>query len=274
MTEPPALRTGGAEVNGAVIAYDEAGQGPPLVLLHAGIADRRMWDDHMAALAARHRVVRPDLRGFGDTMAPAGAFAHHADVAGLMAALSLPRAVVVGASMGGAVAVDLAIARPDLVAALVLVGSALDGHVFQDPDTRAGWQAADDALARGALEEAADIEIDMWVAGPGRGPGDVDPGVRERLRAMLLPAYTDDVEREEEALDPPAAARLDEIRCPALVLIGEHDRPDIVRAADVLGRGIAGARTIPLAGVAHLPPMERPEEFTSILLDFTASLQL
>jgi pimeloyl-ACP methyl ester carboxylesterase len=114
-------------VNGVDVAYDESGQGPPLLLLHAGIADRTMWDDVTPMLSERFRVVAPDLRGFGETPLPDGPFVYAADAAALLEGLGIERAHVVGVSLGGHVALDLALARPELVDHLVLVGAGIDG---------------------------------------------------------------------------------------------------------------------------------------------------
>ena len=113
------------QVNGVELAYDDEGSGAPLVLLHAGIADLRMWDDVTPSLAERFRVIRPDLRGFGETPLPDGPFVYAADVVSLLDALDVGRAHMIGVSMGGHVALDVAIAHPERVERLVLVGSAL-----------------------------------------------------------------------------------------------------------------------------------------------------
>ncbi|MGW4297002.1 alpha/beta fold hydrolase, partial [Micromonospora chersina] len=119
------------EVNGTQLAYDEAGSGTPVVLLHAGIADRRMWRHQVPALAARHRVIAVDLRGYGDSELPPTPFAHHDDVIGLLDALGLAQAALVGCSFGGKVAVDTALAYPDRVAALALFGAPVLQHFLQ-----------------------------------------------------------------------------------------------------------------------------------------------
>src|SRR4029079_1749415 len=118
-------------VNGVDMAYSIAGDGAPLVLLHAGIADRTMWEDVMPMLADRFRVIACDLRGFGETPLPDGPFVHAADVAAMLDELGIGRVHVIGVSMGGHVALDLVLARPDLVDRLVLVGAGVDGR---DPD--------------------------------------------------------------------------------------------------------------------------------------------
>ena len=114
-------------INGVDIAYDESGSGPPLLLIHAGIVDRRMWDDVLPAFAQGHRVVRFDLRGYGDTPLPSGEFAYGADVVALLAALDVERSSIIGVSMGGHVALDVAIAHPELVDRLVVLASGIDG---------------------------------------------------------------------------------------------------------------------------------------------------
>jgi len=119
-------------VSNATISYDDVGTGPPVLLIHAGIADRRMWRAQVAALRDRHRVIAMDLRGYGESDLPATAFAHHDDVIGLLDALGVARAALVGCSFGGAVAIDVAIAHPDRVTALALFGSALGGHDWSD----------------------------------------------------------------------------------------------------------------------------------------------
>ncbi|HZB59497.1 MAG TPA: alpha/beta fold hydrolase, partial [Actinomycetota bacterium] len=145
-----------------------AGWGPALLLVHAGIADRRMWDEQMG---------------------PARPVALWATLRDLLDHLGVERAVVVGSSLGGRAAVDLALAAPDRVRALVLIGSSLAGHPFQEPALFELWDQSEAAIERGDHQEAARVEIDAWVVGMGRDPSAVDPEVRRRVRDMLLVAY-------------------------------------------------------------------------------------
>lgn len=258
-----------------MLVFDEWGRGRPLLFVHAGIADRRMWDAQITAFAGDHLVVRYDLRGFGDTPLGGESYAHHSDLAALIDDRGLARTVVVGSSMGGAAALDLALARPDAVRALVLVGAALGGHAFTDEATRAGWAATADAFAQGDREGAAAIEMAQWLPGDGRTLNDIDPAVRARVEAMLLRSYElqeggDDVGEIE--LDPPAAERLAAIRVPTLAVIGERDTSDIQAIARRLGRGIAGARCMTVAGTGHLPSMERRDLFNDLLRAFLDDL--
>jgi 3-oxoadipate enol-lactonase len=251
-----------------ILAHEVTGSGPALLLVHAGIADRRMWDGQVGPFAAAGwTVIRADLPGFGETPLPAGPVALWATLRDLLDHLGVERAVVAGASLGGRAAVDLALAVPERVRALVLVGSGLAGHRFAEPALFELWDRSEAALERGDHEEAARVEIGTWVAGMGRGPEAVDPEVGRRVREMLLAAYAHG-EADLEEPDPPAATRLGELAVPTLVVVGEHDRPDIHAMADALAGGIAGAGRVVLAGTGHLPNLERPAAFNRVVLEF------
>jgi pimeloyl-ACP methyl ester carboxylesterase len=266
----PVPTNGHVEVNCATLFYQVAGSGRPVVLLHAGIADARMWDDQMAAFTPELTVVRYDLRGFGRSSLPPAPFAHHDDLAGLLRTLALPRVVLVAASMGGEVATAFALEHPDTVEALILVDT-LAGNASPSADLHAGWAMVDAALEAGDLASAVELELQQWVDGPARAAGVVDPTVRERVRQMdaaLLDRLAEHEQASERGLEPPAATRLAEIQAPTLVIVGELDQPDAHCSADALIAGIAGARKVVIPGAAHLPSMEQPAEFNRIVLDF------
>lgn len=271
MTDPAHAVTDHADVRGARLAFQASGAGHPVVLIHAGIADARMWDDQIAAFGARLRVVRYDARGFGRSDAPAGAFAHHEDLIGLMDALGIDRAHLVGVSMGSSTALDAAIAYPDRVSALVLVSARAGGE--PSAALREGWAKVDELLEAGDTAAANELELRMWVDGPRRTPDQVDPTVRERVREMNGALLTMDGEgMDEQKLDPPAAGRLGEIRVPTLVVVGDEDVPDVVQSAGPLVQEIPGAKRATIAGAAHLPNMEKPQEFNRLVLGFLAAI--
>jgi pimeloyl-ACP methyl ester carboxylesterase len=243
-------------------------------LIHEGIADCRMWDDQFAAFARRFRVVRYDVRGFGRSDMPPEPFSHQADLAGLLGHLELERAYVVGASMGGLIAIDFTIEHPEMVAALVPVASALSGSKPSD-GLLAQWAAVEEAAEKdGDVPRAVELELRMWVDGPRRTPDQVDPAVRARVHEMNTAVFMHALRPEGTPvpLDPPAIDRLGEIRVPALIIVGDGDQPDIVATADLLAQGIVGARKVVMPGLAHVPSMERPGEFNSIVLEFLGSL--
>ena len=265
---------GFVEVNGATLFYQIGGSGRTVVLLHAGIADSRMWDDQMAAFAPEFTVVRYDLRGFGRSSLPPAPFAHHDDLLGLLRALDVPRAILIGASMGGDVATAFALEHPATVDALILVNS-LVGSASPSADLRAGWTAIDTAIEDGDVARAVELELRMWVDGPLRSSGEVDPEVRERVRLMDAALFARASEQElasERDIEPPHWSRLTEVRVPTLVVLGEMDQPDAHASADALSAGIAGSRKAVIPGAAHLPSMERPTEFNQIVIDFIRGL--
>jgi 3-oxoadipate enol-lactonase len=256
-----------------------AGDGPPVVLIHAGICDSRMWEPQWAAFASEHRTVRLDLRGFGRSELTPGPFANARDVATLLGELGVERAALVGASYGGQVAMELAVARPDLVEALVLAGASLPGHDWSAP-VRAVFAEEEAAVERGDLDAAVEAMLRLWVDGHGRPPEAVDPEVRERVRVMQrralelqLPVYQDPEKDEEEELEPGWADRLGAIWAPALVLVGDHDVADAHQLADRLARELPRATSGTVAGAAHLPSMERPADFNQRALAFLAEHQ-
>ena len=253
------------------IAYDRAGGGAdlPVVLLHAGVADRRMWDVLLPALAVGRDIVTMDLRGFGESARrPSGALCPVDDVVETLAELGIASCHMVGASFGAGVAVEVAVTRPQLAASLVLVapGGSLITEIT--PDLRSFIEAEAAALAVGDLDGAVEANLTWWVDGPARAAGEVDPTVRELVRRMQRQAFEVTAEWdgvEESEVDPPAIERLAEIRVPTLVLVGGLDLAAVDDAARRVVLGISGARRIDWPDVAHLPSMEHPEEFLALL---------
>ncbi|SCG57065.1 alpha/beta fold hydrolase [Micromonospora coxensis] len=259
------------EINGASLAYDDLGSGSAVVLLHAGIADRRMWRGQLAALAERHRVIALDLRGYGESELPPSPFAHHDDVVGLLDALGIDRAALVGCSFGGAVAIDTALAHPARVSALALFGTAISGNEWSE-ETEQLWEKLVGEVDPEDFTATAAGEVRFWVVGPGREPGDVDPELiafAEEMDRRALAAEVALSAVEVEELDPPAIGRLGELRLPVLVTAGAADVRDIARIADRIAAEVPGAVRLPdVPDAAHLLPLERPEAVDAALRDF------
>ena len=261
-------KNGFAEVGGAKFYYEIAGEGPPLVLLHAGIADGRMWDEQFQVFAEHYQVLRYDRRGFGKTDMVAGAYSHHRDLYELLKLLQIEHAALVGCSQGAKIAVDFTLEHPEMTDALVLVAPALGGFAFTGDMPR---QAEELELAEeaGDMAQVNELELQIWVDGPYRTPDQVDAQVRERVREMnLIALQTPDGLGSEQPLEPAAAGRLAELHTPTLVIVGDLDTPKTLAAAGFLATHIAGARKVEMTGVAHLPNMERPEEFNRHVLSF------
>ena len=261
------------------LAYDRAGPvgDVPLLLVHAGVADRRMWDGVREQLLERRDVLRVDLRGFGESAdRPRGELAPHQDVLDVLAAESIERVHVVGASFGAGVAVEIALTEPARVASLLLVapgGSLISERTEQ---LRTFALAENSALEAGDLTAAVEANLATWVDGPGQSPDRVDPALRALVetmqrRAFELTADWDDVKEAE--LDPPAVDRLSEIDAPTLVLTGTLDVDAIDRAATEVLTGVSGARQVVWPDTAHLPSMERPDAFVTLVLDWVAEAE-
>lgn len=262
-----------ALVNGARLAYDLAGEGPGLVFIHEGIADRHMWDGEVAALARDHRVLNLDLRDFGESDAPPGRAAWHEDVAVLMDRLGLADATIVAASFGARVALDVALGYPHLAGALVLMGPAVGGRSVP-PETARQIDEIDALAARGDYDAAAEETLRLWLDGPSRSRGTVAGPIRDRLRRVNAEIarreQTVFAQMEPHALEPAAAGRLEEIAVPTLLIVGGDDVPYIQENARYLAAAIEGAELAVIEDAAHMPNVEHPERFAAVLRGFLA----
>lgn len=271
------VESGFAEVNGAKLYYEVAGSGHPLVLCHAGIADNRMWDDQFSLFAERYRVIRYDLRGFGQSNLSPGPFSWSEDLYGLLTHLGVAKAYLIGCSMGGSTVIDFAVTHPEMVDALITVGSGLSGFDAPNtPEEQALFEQVEKAAEAGDFDKANEIEVHIWVDGPNRRPEQVNSAVRERVRVMNLPGFHLQAEWEQATqrqIEPPAAGRLGAIHVPALVIYGDQDVSDIQAIAHKLAADIPGAKLVVMHDTAHVPNMEQPAEFNRIALDFLASVQ-
>ncbi|MGK4580250.1 alpha/beta fold hydrolase [Kitasatospora sp. HPMI-4] len=277
-------------IAGTDIVYEEAGSGEPVVLVHAGCADRRMWQEQFAALAERYRVIRYDWRGRGDSGDAVEPFAHHRDLLALLDRLGVRRAAVVGASDGGRIALDALLTAPHRFRALGLIAAGLSGHQWPAslvdrakrrvhslvPGERLHryQQGAAERVEPGDLDAVAQAEAELLVAGPQRTRSALPPRVwelavamdrRTRERLWGGPRFA------EEQLCPPAKRRLAEVAVPTLVVAGLADAPEILAVSTLLARGIRGARRIDLPDTGHLPPLERPRQVTEALTAFLST---
>ncbi|MBD0372075.1 MAG: alpha/beta hydrolase [Pyrinomonadaceae bacterium] len=272
MQQDVKVESGFAEILGAQVYYEIAGEGRALVLIHAGICDARMWDEQFSVFARSFRVVRYDRRGFGRTQTSGVSFSHHEDLYALLRFLGIERAILVGCSQGGKTAIDFTLEHPRMTEALVPVASALGGFEFagEEPRQLAELMRADEA---GDLERVNELELQIWVDGPRRKLSEVDARLRERVREMNRTALNSSQSLgTERTLAPAAVQRLDEIKAPTLIITGDLDTPKTLAAARVLAEEIEGAQSVVIEGTAHLPNMERPEEFNRHVLSFLGAL--
>ena len=248
-----------------MLPHDEAGSGPAVVLLHAGVADRTMWAGHLGPLAdAGYRAVALDLPGFGEARIAPGEQAPWTDVLHAMDALSIERASLVGNSFGGAVALRVAVVAPERVSALALI-STPPPTLVPSPELMAAWEAEETALERGDTEAAVGAVVDAWTL------SDAPPELRARVAAMQRRAFGLQAEAPPatEAPDPveqrPDALAL--LGTPTLVAAGERDLCDFRQGAEAMARALPGAHHAVIRGAGHLAPLETPEAFRDLLLD-------
>ena len=245
---------------------EQAGAGPDVVLVHAGVADGRMWDAQWVEWAARRRVTRLDLRGFGRSDLPEGTYSHAGDVLAVLDALGIERATLVGASFGGRVALDLAASRPDRVRA-----SCSPMRAFRTTHGRRRSRRSAPRRTRQSRRvtstRAAEVNVDFWLPSASES---VRAAIREQQRnAFALQVGRDD---EEVLLTDDLTARLGAVDVPTLVLVGERDYADFHAIADRLAAELPDARRATVSGAGHLPSLEQPEAFDAVVLPFVDSL--
>ena len=266
-------------VPGSRLYVEDDGSGPPILLLHAGIANLRAWDAMVPGLtAAGFRAIRYDARGFGRSVTEDVAFSNRADAIAVLDALGVRQAALVGNSRGGQIAIDTTLEFPERVAALVTVGSGPGGFdpgiTFPD---EAPYFAEAERLESAEVKDPdaiADLDVRLWVDGPGQPADRVPSSIREAVREMDRPLYeAGHVDGQPVPLDPPANERLAEVRCPFLVVNGSLDVTYMRYAADRLTSAAPNARAVTVPDVAHMVGMEVPDQLTALIVEFLAPLR-
>ncbi|MBI2957118.1 MAG: alpha/beta fold hydrolase [Acidobacteria bacterium] len=259
---------GYAEVNRTRLYYEATGSGRPVVFIGVGGGmDHRLWDDQFEVFAREFQVVRYDVRGWGKSAWPTEPFSPLEDLAALLDFLKIEKACLVGLSLGGALAIDFALAHSERVECLVLVAAGVSGHPFSEEFQK--WVAPFmAALQEGDTERYVQLLLDD----PHLLPAPKNPAAREKAKRVWaensrLPTVA------PIGLDPPALGRLGEIRVPALLVVGDRDTPDLYDIARRLEAGIAGLRRVNISNSGHTVNMERPEEFNQAVLLFLRALE-
>ena len=271
------MTTSQIDVPGGRLLVVDEGSGPPIVLLHAWVADHRAWDAVVPPLvSAGYRVVRYDMRGFGESTTEDLEFSHRADLIAVMDAASIGRAAIVGNSGGGMTAVDAAIESPDRFVAVAGVAAGVGG--FEVPPTPEEveifkqYERLDSAEPFDA-DALTDFEVRVWMDGPGQ-PADRVPGqTREAFRSMARPLNEPGRVRGRKIdLDPPANDRLSDLRSPVLAIAGSLDFSDAMQTAKHLEAAAPDARALIWPDVAHIVGMEQPDRLAAAIVEFLAPL--
>jgi 3-oxoadipate enol-lactonase len=271
-----------AELADVQLPYEITGQGHPLVLVHAGLADRRMWDEQVLAFAQQYQVIRYDLRGYGESVFTTSSCAHYQDLHDLLSFLHISSAYFVGCSLGGMTIVDFALTYPDMVDALIPVCCFPEGYWTRNPTLKQPnehilkmIQDVQALMVRGDIDAAADREADYFLAGPNRMPYDplIPPAFRTYLHETNRIAKKNEVTVGKElSLDPPAITRLSELQTPTLVISGDQDDADVIKGYQILATCIPGAQKASVVDTAHFPNIEKPAIFNKLVLDFLVDL--
>jgi 3-oxoadipate enol-lactonase len=244
-----------------VLHCEVAGSGPPVVLLHAGVVDSRIWRDVVPLLAPHHRVVVYDQRGYGRSPAWDGPYSSVDDLRGVLDELGLDRASLVGLSRGGTIALEFTLEHPERVEALVLVASGLRGggiKIELTPEVEARWE---DAEARNDVAAMAKLDLELWAP----------LGTDEELHAMFFEnAEASNAEDPAVVSDWTPAERLGEVAAPTLVINADRDVPALVAAGERIAREIPNARLATIEGADHMVPWRKSRELARLVLDFLA----
>ncbi|QMV42688.1 alpha/beta fold hydrolase [Cohnella cholangitidis] len=257
----------------ARLFYTVSGKGNPLILLHGNFNDHRIWDEQAVALAGYYQVIRYDLRGYGRSSTPNSAFSHVEDLKALIDALGLSKVSLIGSSLGGGIAMDFALAHPDLVHALILVAPSINGKSYPFAMTWHGIKNYINVRFRG--REAA-----------------IESFIQSRYWQYFFPSLHKNHARERvldnvrnpdnfcrfpphlsTAIKPYAAKRLREISTPACIIVSDQDHPYNIKTADTLHEEIKSASKVVMTGCGHLPFVEEPYEFNEIVLGFLDELE-
>jgi pimeloyl-ACP methyl ester carboxylesterase len=256
------------------LAYRDTGTGDPVVLLHSGFLDHRLFEDRIPVLAdAGYRVIAPDVRGHGSSANGTRPFRWADDLAGLLRHLDAGPAVLVGVSMGGAIATDTVLVHPELVRAVVVCGAATSEFRPTDPWHLGIWTEMERAGAAGDAQGWLRAFL-AAAAGPYRALEDVDPAILGRLREMALHTLSKHAPGEPDRHVPVTGtwAGVPKIDVPLLAVNGSLDAPDLLGEAERLARTVRHGRSVTVDGAGHYPNLEQPQAFDRIVLDFLRSL--
>jgi pimeloyl-ACP methyl ester carboxylesterase len=215
------------------------------------------------------------MRGYGKSEPVDGEFSHMDDLIAILNALGMQEpAVIMGCSMGGGLAMDFALTHPSRVRALIMVGSGPSGLKLDVP-TSAKFAEVEKAFEAGDMDLVSELETQIWFDGTGRTPGQVDQSMRKLLYDMNRLALAHEVKQLGKRLpnsQVPAFDHLNDLKIPVLVIVGEHDTPYILAAADYMVERIPSAQKAIVKDAAHLPNMDHPEEFRGLVENFLEEL--
>jgi pimeloyl-ACP methyl ester carboxylesterase len=266
--------TGFISVDGGRLYFEADGAGTPLVLVHAGVANLRQWDPHVAEWAERYHVIRYDTRGYGKTESEPVEFTNRGDLAAVLDRFDAPAAHLLGCSRGGQISLDFAVENPERVLTYTSVAGGVGNFEPDLPkeviDAIIAFDESNMKLAEAKDWAAvADAETAYWFDGPGQPPDRADPATRAMVREWIYSNYAAEIESgKPQPLEPSADTRLDRLTMPVLAVVGDRDEAYALASMQHLAATVPNGRFELFENAAHLLNLEYPERFTRLILDF------
>lgn len=262
-----------AEINDTKIYYEVMGEGHPLVLIHGGFMDIRMWDNEFELLAKYFKVIRYDLRGYGKSAVPNKTFSHIDDLFHLLKYLKIDKTYILGLSLGSMVAIDFTLTHPDMVDALIPVAPSIIGYYpasDAEIDDLKRIVSKYSEIFKTKKEEGLDKAAELVMKLPFFVPVEPDATITQKMHTMIKDNFENWSKLQHLYVwsSPPSIQRLSEIKIPVFVIAGDHDVKITLGVADTLVTTIAGAKKQIIHGAAHHVNMEKPDEFNSVVLEF------
>jgi len=251
------------EVDGAKLYYEECGSAPQVVVLvHDGVLHSAVWDDVWPDFCKHFHTIRYDRRGYGRSPVATQGYYATDDLAAVLRQLKLKRVAIVGSSHGGEISINFTLDHPEIVEQLVLVGAVVGGMPYTKHFLERG-DALGKPLEKGDIKGAiAAAAKDKYLIAPG------NDAAKKRMAEILSANPQDLTHPELELPVKPALPRLGEIHIPTLLLVGDADIPDVHAHAGAIEAGVPRARRVVISDAGHLMYLEKPAEFSRIVIEF------
>jgi 3-oxoadipate enol-lactonase len=267
--------TGYAPAYKGSLYYEVAGDGQPILLIHAGVADCKMWDDQMDFFSQHYRVIRYDTRGYGQSRTETTRFSNRQDMLDLLNYLGVDKVNLIGISRGGQIAIDFTLEHPERVSALIAVAAGVSGYESSSDNNESFsaeleiFKYMDELWEKKAWDELTDLQVHVWADGPSQPEGRAPSDLRDYMKQVIRAGFErQDGEATPVPLEPPAIKRLKDISQPTLIMVGEYDSWHSQAVADELECQIPHNHKVGIPGVAHMIPMERPDVFNQLVQNF------
>ncbi|MCQ3930247.1 MAG: hypothetical protein DPW16_07285 [Chloroflexi bacterium] len=280
------ITKGFVEVENSKLYYAVAGEGHPLLLVHPMLTSHKYWDDQFSEFAKQYRVIRYDVRGFGQSKMSKEPYTDTHDIIELLDFLGITKTYILGLSFGGEIAMHFTLEHPERVDGLVMSGVGLEGYEYSAEGTaefEPKWMAFIECIQNRDFDAARERFMEFAVDSPA---GRADEKVRERARALMqdytfphffppeevAAAAEQSASAETGAEHVPAIQRLHEIQVPTLVMVGGYEAKDIQDIVDILVRDIPHAQKAVIPNAGHFVSLEKPAEFNRAVSDFLGHL--